>query len=109
MSATCGVIERALDRVAQGTVRGLILAHCNHALAQPGPIGLGVGPQDRVTARYLLLAGIDIASVPGIAEPDAALAVNGQVVRGVEWLAVQAIHDGRCRTIGLEAHNGSSP
>ena len=79
------------------------------ALAHPGTIGLRVCPQDRITARYLPLAGSDVASVPGIAEPDAALAVNGQVVRGVEWLAVQAIHDGRCRTIGLEAHNGSSP
>src|SRR4029453_19581445 len=79
-----------------------------HTLSHPGPVGLLVGAQDRVTARYLLLAGINIARIPGVTEPDAALAVNGQVVWGVEWLAVQPIHNGRRRAIGLEGHNGPS-
>src|SRR5262245_59849358 len=80
----------------------------SHTLAHPGPVWLGVGAQDRVTARYLLLAGHDVARIPGITEPDAALAVNRQIVWGVEWLAVQLIHNGRRRAIGLEAHNGPS-
>src|SRR4029450_5186626 len=81
----------------------------SHTLAHPGPVWLGVGAQDRVTARYLLLAGIDVASIPGVTEPDATLAVNGQVVWGVEWLAVQPIHNGRRRAVGLEAQMDRPP
>src|SRR4029450_11838996 len=65
-----------------------------HTLAHPGPVWLGVGAQDRVTARCLLLAGIDVTSIPGITEPDAALAINGQVVWGVEWLGGQRTFHG---------------
>src|SRR5262249_14345974 len=93
-------VEGALVRGGQQAIGASRLVE-GHALAHLGAIGLRVSAQDRVTARYLLLAGIDVASVPRIAEPYATLTVNGQVVWGIEWLTVQPIHDGRRTAIGL--------
>src|SRR4249920_3304656 len=58
--------------------------------------------------QHLLLAGIDIAGVPGVTEPDPSLTVDGQVVRGVEGQSVELIHDGGGAPIRLKAHDGPS-
>jgi hypothetical protein len=58
--------------------------------------------------QHLLLAGIDVASIPGVTEPDPPLAVNCQVVRGVEGQTIELVHDSGRASIRLEAHDGSS-
>ena len=54
--------------------------------------------------KFLSLARIDIAGIPGIAEPDAPLTIDRQVIRGIQPYAVQLVDNGRCAAILLEAY-----
>ena len=77
-----------------------------HALAGPAAVRLRVRPQDILIDHLLLLAGIDVARVPRIAEPDSTPTVCGQVVGGIEPLSIQPVDDGRGTAIGFEADIG---
>ena len=79
-----------------------------HPLAGIAAVGLGISPQDVPVHVLLLLAGVDVALVPGIAEPDAPPPVYGQVVRGVQALAVQPVNDGAGAAVRLEADDGTA-
>src|SRR6266851_7469991 len=79
-----------------------------HSPANPRAVRLRIGSEYRVMVELLSLARIDIAGIPWIAEPDAPLTVERQVVRGVQPHAVQPINDRRCAAILLEPHNRSS-
>ena len=71
-----------------------------------GAVGLGVGPNHRAVVQLLHLAGVDVAGVPGIGEPDAPQPVHGQVVGSVQLLAVQPVGNGCGGAVGVEPDNG---
>src|SRR5215470_2596080 len=71
------LIRRDQEAVGPGRVM-------RHVPARPGPVGLRVGPEDRVMVQHLVLAGVDVDRVPGVAKPYPALAVDRQVIGGVE-------------------------
>ena len=77
-------------------------------MAGPGAVGLRVGPQYVFAGHHLYFAGVDVSRVPRVAEPDAALPVDGKVVGCVERLSVQRIDYGSRAAVGLEAHDGTS-
>ena len=89
------------DAVGHGGVEG----DASYGVAA---VGLGVGPQHRTVVQFFDLAGVDVAGVPGVGEPDAATAVDGQVVGSVKFLAVDPVgyrHDG----IVVKADDGAAP
>ena len=80
-----------------------------HTLAHPGVVRLRIGAQDRIMVQHLVLTGGDVASIPGVAKPDAALAVDGQIVRGVQGHTVEGVYNGGGAAIGLETYDGPAP
>ena len=77
-------------------------------MAGPSAVGLRVGPQNVLAGNHLLLAGVDVSRVPRVAEPDAALTVDGKIVGSVEWLSIQSVDYGSRAAVGLEPHDGTS-
>ena len=68
-------------------------------------VGLRVGPQHRAVVQFLHFAGVNVAGVPGVGEPDAASPVNSQVVGGVELLPVHPVGYGRVAAV-VKADDG---
>src|SRR6266851_5723581 len=95
------LVRRDQKAVGSGRISG-------HSPAHPGTVRLRIGSEYRVIVERLPLARIDIAGIPWIAEPDAPLTVERQVVRGVQAYAVQPIDDGGYAAVLLEPHNRSS-
>ena len=58
--------------------------------------------------QLLDLVGVDVAGVPGVGEPDAALSVDGEVVGGVERHAVEIVGNGDHAAVGVKADDGAS-
>ena len=52
--------------------------------------------------------GVDVGGVPRVGEPDAALSVNGQVVGGVEPLALDLVGDDGIIAVGVEAQDSAA-
>ena len=71
-----------------------------------GAVGLGVGAEDAAPAGDLDLGGVDVARVPGVGEPDAALGVHGQVVGSVEGMPFDVVGGNGGGAVGVEAHDG---
>ena len=71
-----------------------------------GPVGLGYGAQHGAMVQLFHGAGVNVAGVPGVGEPDAAQGVNGQVVGGVQRHAVQVVGNGGSAAVAVEADNG---
>ena len=94
------VVRGNQQAVGAGGVEG-------HLLAGVGTIRLRVGAEDVAAVHLRLLAGVDVAGVPRVAEPDATLPVDGQVVGRVQPLVTQAVDDGGCGAIFVESDYGS--
>src|SRR5262249_49096898 len=67
LRASLDYIEGALVRRDQEAVSPSRIV--GHPFAYPGAVGLWICPQDRIMVEHLALAGVDIPSIPGIAEP----------------------------------------
>ncbi len=95
----------AVDGHQDAVGHGAVGLDAGHGVAA---VGLGGGAEHGAESRLFDLRCVDVGGVPGVGEPDASLAVHGQVVGGVQFVAVETVGDDHVISVGVEAQDGAA-